>query len=279
MLECGTAPLCAPKLKFKSLSNSTGHFLTSLRFDEEEVCELPVKLEEVGGSPANNRVGLRAPPRFSRLACDEPTSKTPYYLEVFIRDPDADYSQEHPNYSCPRRNRHGKGRRYISIHNPKKGHYCLYTQLQSTINKTSSRETLTASQEPKNVKDNSWWKTPVIASVGAILAATLSAILAWCLNKRGLCCRNTKPETDGSDAAQSNNVERRSARESGNDPNQNSVREKRLRSSVTSVNTFQVETMNNAQVGRNQTNIHFNNHTLYNFNGNRSATKLTAFLC
>ncbi len=25
------------------------------------------------------------PPRFSRLACDEPTSKTPHYLEMFIR--------------------------------------------------------------------------------------------------------------------------------------------------------------------------------------------------
>ncbi len=256
-LESGTAPPCASKLEFSSLSNATGHYVTSLLFDEKEIYELPAKLEEVGGSPSDSSAGLRARPRFSRLSCDEPTLKTTDCLEMFIQPPDADHSPEHPHHARPRRNRHVKRQPHISIRYPKKGYSCFYNELQSTANKTISSLALGASPEPKNVNHNSWWKSSLADSAGAILATMLGAIFVWLSQNGGLWRWSTRREPDGSDAAQSNDVEEGSTSESDNDETQNSIRNERQWSSVMNGDASHAETISNVQVGRDHTTIDF----------------------
>ena len=151
-----------------------------------------------------------------------------------------------------------------AIRNRRNGHYCLYNELRNTTNKTISSLARIASQEPKKVNDNSWWKSPLIGSAGAILAATLAAFLAWCLNKRGRCCWNTRPEEDenlseDSDACESNS----SADEDAHD------------SSVTHGDSFHAQVHTNGQVSGHLTICNIHSHTHYNSNGKRKTTTVT----
>ncbi len=227
-LECQNVNFCLSKLEVESISNGTGHYLTSLRFNGKEQCELPIQLAEVGGAPVADGIGLRAPPESPGLVCGETNGGAPYLLEIFIRRPESNHSPAYPLYACPRPVRHVKGRRYVLIRNRGNGHYCVYNELSSTATGTTLPPPTTAPDEtetsrgvnnntnqlngtmagtalpqptkapggtekPKDAEDNLWWRTPVIIASGAIAAATIGAMLTWHLNKRRRCCWNVKP--------------------------------------------------------------------------------------
>ncbi len=136
-LECQNVGFCLPLLEVKSISNDTGHYLTSLRFNGKEQCELPAQLAKVGGAAVSDGIGLRSAPIFPELVCGATITGISYLLEIFIRRAESTHSVAYPSYACPRPVRHVKGRRYVVIRNQGNRHYCVYNELRGTVIRTT----------------------------------------------------------------------------------------------------------------------------------------------